>query len=351
MDGVILSQTDGTNTMYFQYDIDGAPLGLNYNGKQYLYMTNQMGDVCSIVSTGGKEVVQYEYDEWGNTVSIDLLNNTDAEKELAEANPIRYRGYYLDSETGYYYLQSRYYDPNICRFINADIFDIAYECKEEINGTNLFAYCCNNPINYEDSNGYKYSPSKAQAYADKWWNKRNPHYKSNSKDCANFVSQCLYAGGLSKMTGSWYHKVYTYGKGYLGGNYYTSLALYGKISADWGIADNLYKWLKKSGHCSKYSVVNNQKALNSAISSLYGKSRCLAAVFFDFENDGKINHAAMSGMITRVYDNKNKRYNYYMYYYAHTDNRAGDNRLYKNKKISVSSSFNGTCKAYICWLK
>ncbi len=59
MDGIILSQTDGTNTMYFQYDPDGVPLGLNYNGKQYLYMTNQQGDVASIVNSGGKEVVQF----------------------------------------------------------------------------------------------------------------------------------------------------------------------------------------------------------------------------------------------------------------------------------------------------
>lgn len=59
MDGIILSQTDGTNTMHFQYDPDGVPLGLNYNGKQYLYMTNQQGDVASIVNSGGKEVVQF----------------------------------------------------------------------------------------------------------------------------------------------------------------------------------------------------------------------------------------------------------------------------------------------------
>ena len=59
MDGMILSQTDGTNTIHFQYDSDGVPLGLNYNGKQYLYMTNQQGDVASIVNSGGKEVVQF----------------------------------------------------------------------------------------------------------------------------------------------------------------------------------------------------------------------------------------------------------------------------------------------------
>lgn len=70
-------------------------------------------------------LMYYEYKERGNTVVVILFNNTDEERELANANPLRYRGYYLDSETGYYYLQSRYYDPSICRFINAGIPNIA----------------------------------------------------------------------------------------------------------------------------------------------------------------------------------------------------------------------------------
>ena len=232
MDGVILSQTDGTNTMYFQYDIDGAPLGLNYNGKQYLYMTNQMGDVCSIVSTGGKEVVQYEYDEWGNTVSIDLLNNTDAEKELAEANPLRYRGYYLDSETGYYYLQSRYYDLSICRFINADVVDIAYECKEEINGTNLFVYCCNDPINYEDPSGYKYSPSKAKSYAEKWWDRtKGINHAALSGQVINSKTyyDMYYYAHSSDRNGKEYlkgKKQYTSIKDFYNNKYYKNMIVY-----------------------------------------------------------------------------------------------------------------------------
>lgn len=119
-DGVILSQTDGTDTLYFQYDNTGVPLGFVWNGTQYLYLTNQMGDVISITDAQGNELVQYEYDEWGAIGSITTTHNSDAENALANANPLRYRGYYLDSETGYYYLQSRYYDASICRFINSD---------------------------------------------------------------------------------------------------------------------------------------------------------------------------------------------------------------------------------------
>ena len=93
----------------------------------------------------------YEYKEWGNTVVVILLNNTDEERELANANPLRYRGYYLDRETGYYYLQSRYYDPSICRFINADSYENVGD--DYAFSVNLFAYCLNNPILLSDKKG------------------------------------------------------------------------------------------------------------------------------------------------------------------------------------------------------
>lgn len=151
--GVILSQTDGTDNWYFQYDTNGVPIGFILNGVQYFYLTNQMGDVISITDAQGNELVQYEYDEWG-AVSIYTVHNSQVETTLANANPIRYRGYYYDNETGYYYLQSRYYDPSICRFINSDIAEIAQEYKTEFNSLSLFLYCVNNPVNKVDYTGY-----------------------------------------------------------------------------------------------------------------------------------------------------------------------------------------------------
>lgn len=153
-DDVILSQTDGTNTMYFQYDTNGFPLGFIWNDTQYLYMTNQMGDVISITDTQGNELVQYEYDEWGALGSITTTNNTDEENALANINPLRYRGYYYDSETGYYYLQSRYYDAGICRFINSDLYDMAGASSQISESSNLMIYCSNNPINSIDEFGF-----------------------------------------------------------------------------------------------------------------------------------------------------------------------------------------------------
>ena len=157
-DGVILSQSDGTNTMYFQYDTNDAPLGFIYNGTQYFYLTNQMGDVLAIADAEGNIIVQYFYDEWGKLLTTQPFfeendENYDEYISVANDNPIRYRGYYYDSETGYYYLQSRYYDPSICRFINADIPEVAQMSKDISVGTNLFAYCNNDPINNSDYNG------------------------------------------------------------------------------------------------------------------------------------------------------------------------------------------------------
>ena len=142
-DGVVLSQTDGTNTMYFQYDISGTPIGFIHNNTQYFYITNQMGDVLAITDTNGDIVANYEYDAWGKVLTADT--------NIAKLNPIRYRGYYYDIETGYYYLQSRYYDPDICRFINADGLNLVD--LNTYNGQNLFVYCNNNAVNYSDLTG------------------------------------------------------------------------------------------------------------------------------------------------------------------------------------------------------
>ncbi len=147
--GVILSQTDGTNTMYFQYDTNGTPLGFIYNGTQYLYMTNQMGDVISITDAQGNELAEYEYDEWGKLISVEA--ESEEAQAIAQMNPLRYRGYYYDNETGYYYLLSRYYDPELGRFISAD--DFRYVDAEGRATINAYAYCINNPLIYIDIYG------------------------------------------------------------------------------------------------------------------------------------------------------------------------------------------------------
>lgn len=312
MDGVILYQTDGTNTMYFQYDEHQSPIGFIYNENQYYYITNISGDIIGITESNGLAVAEYFYDAWGNVEYVEAFNaNYEA---VANANPLRYRGYYLDTETGYYYLQSRYYDPSICRFINAD--DVIYLNINDYSGLNLFAYCCNDSINNYDSTGH-YKASSAKAYADKWWKGRNTkQYKTNKYDCANFVSQCLYAGYLSGMTNQWYHKKKN---GRL------------QISKSWGKAHNLYHWLYDYHHCDKYFSANNSSRLQTALEFLYKYRNyyCSAAIFFDWTSDGEIDHAALSGQIERK-KVKNK-YVYDLYYYAHTSERSGKKTQYVDK--------------------
>ncbi|MDE6155384.1 MAG: hypothetical protein K2F67_03000, partial [Eubacterium sp.] len=140
LNGLLLSQKTGNDFIYFQYDTNGTPIGFVYNDTQYLYMTNQLGDVIGITDAQGKELVEYEYDEWGSMLDITLKSDDETVSTLAELNPLRYRGYYYDNETGMYYLQSRYYNPEWGRFISADDFSNIDTSKKYFN-MNAYIYC------------------------------------------------------------------------------------------------------------------------------------------------------------------------------------------------------------------
>ena len=142
-------RTDGTVTsvLDFIYDESGKPFAmidqLSAQPKTYYYVLNLQGDVVKLIDQGGAVAAAYTYDAWGNILA--------SSGSMAETNPLRYRGYYYDVETGFYYLQSRYYDPATRRFINAD----AYASTDSSNAVscNMFAYCNNNPVLLEDQNG------------------------------------------------------------------------------------------------------------------------------------------------------------------------------------------------------
>ena len=142
--GTVLS----TKTLDFFYDDSGRPFAFNYSvdGSDfatYYYILNLQGDVVQIIDEGGVLQAEYVYSPWGEIIS--------AEGDLAEINPLRYRGYYYDSETGFYYLRSRYYDPENHRFINADSY--ASTDSGDAIACNVFAYCNNNPVVFLDSTG------------------------------------------------------------------------------------------------------------------------------------------------------------------------------------------------------
>ena len=135
----------GANRMHFTYDAVG-PLSVNFNGTEYFYLKNAQGDVTGLVDSTGAKVVSYAYDPWGKTWDASgTLAST-----LGTFNPLRYRGYVYDTETGLYYLNSRYYNPTWGRFINADN---QITTGSDLTGTNLFAYCGNNPVNRTDPTG------------------------------------------------------------------------------------------------------------------------------------------------------------------------------------------------------
>ena len=119
---------------------------VNYNGTYYYYVRNGQNDVIRLIDGENNTVVEYAYDSWGTPLSTTgTLAST-----LGAQNPFRYRGYVYDAETGLYYVASRYYDPEIGRWINADN---QLSTGSDLTGLNLFAYCGNNPVNRIDPTG------------------------------------------------------------------------------------------------------------------------------------------------------------------------------------------------------
>ena len=126
--------------------------GVKYDGNTYVYRKDIQGNIVAIIDCNGNVVVQYKYDAWGNHAVLDA-GGSDIEfaTHIGNLNPFRYRGYYYDTETGLYYLKSRYYDPEVGRFISID--GISYLDAETVNGLNLYAYCLDNPVMFIDLGG------------------------------------------------------------------------------------------------------------------------------------------------------------------------------------------------------
>ncbi len=163
--GKLLAEETNVDRINYYYDSEGTVIEIGYQKKadgelstetRYFFTKNAQGDIVGVYRCSDSVLVgNYEYDLWGNIVSITENNapkvNVTADTFILNRNPLRYRGYYYDSETGFYYLNARYYDPKVHRFISADS-QIA-GVSEDVNGYNLFAYCNNNPVNCQDQSG------------------------------------------------------------------------------------------------------------------------------------------------------------------------------------------------------
>ena len=182
-----------TETLDFFYDESGRPFAFNYSvdggiASTYYYILNLQGDVVQIIDKTGVMQAEYVYSPWGEIIS--------AEGDLAEVNPLRYRGYYYDSETGFYYLQSRYYDPENHRFINADSYA---STGQGFLGVNMFAYCSNNPVNNFDNDGKRQGHASAIAKA-----KRKNAQEKYNEDTINIYMEGNGVDDASKLNVRFY---------------------------------------------------------------------------------------------------------------------------------------------------
>jgi len=123
-------------------------IGVKIGGVQYWYVKNLQGDIVEIRDNNGVLKAKYEYDAFGK---CDVVTNVGG---IAELNPIRYRSYYYDSDVDLYYLQSRWYDPEVGRFLSPDAIEIIEITKNHVNGLNLYMFCGNDPVNNIDDDGY-----------------------------------------------------------------------------------------------------------------------------------------------------------------------------------------------------
>ena len=158
LNGKICRQSWGNKCLDFLYDESDQPYAVIYTvgnstPEIYYYILNVQGDVVGIMDASGEVVAKYYYDAWGAPLDEfgESIVEVETDSVIGNINPLRYRGYYYDAETGLYYLQSRYYDPFIGRFINSDIF--AASDVDSILSCNMFAYCENDPANRSDPYG------------------------------------------------------------------------------------------------------------------------------------------------------------------------------------------------------
>ena len=126
----------GDNTLIPLYDNEDGICGILYNNVPYYFIKNLQGDVIAIVDKDAQTVARYTYDAWG----VPKIDSDSSECQIATINPFRYRGYYYDEEIELYYLQSRYYDPVVGRFVNGDEPNVVNGIYNECLYTNTFSF-------------------------------------------------------------------------------------------------------------------------------------------------------------------------------------------------------------------
>ena len=156
--GSILAEKKNGVWQQYLYDGSGQLMAIRYKGADYYYIRDGLMCITGLVDANGGAVVNYRYDSWGKLISI----TGSMAGTLGKDNPYRYKGYYYDDETGMYYLKSRYYQPEICRFISADELTTLSVGQGNFIQYNLYIYCLNNSINQIDEDGHLSLPNWAK---------------------------------------------------------------------------------------------------------------------------------------------------------------------------------------------
>ena len=147
--GSVLGEKKNGVWQYYLYDGDGQLSAISYKGSDYYYIRDNLRTITGLVDANGVAVVNYRYDSWGRMLDI----TGSMAESLGKDNPYRYKGYCYDEETGMYYLKSRYYAPEICRFISADDISAMLDSPMSLWDKNLYVYCDNDPVNKKDDDG------------------------------------------------------------------------------------------------------------------------------------------------------------------------------------------------------
>ena len=297
----VVHMTSGTDELHFFYDAQNRPAVVVYNGTAYAYVKSLQGDVIAILDAAGNVVVSYAYDAWGAPIG----KSGALAETLGTVQPFRYRGYVFDEETGLYYLRSRYYSAERCRYVNADSL-----LRTNLITLNAYHYCRNNSISFRDAGGYEETISyefpfelngaAMLEYVRKWWSREqsglNPEFNSGrEKDhCTAFVSETLYAGGYPEDN-EWYYDIFR-------------IFVWAKNlnSRAWGDAKSLYDKMLSDGWPMR--EIETVSDLQAAIADGFINEPCIA--FFSNDAEG-VHHAVIVANITE--DNA--------FYYAHTNDR------------------------------
>ena len=148
----LLIEQKGNQTLTYLYSHHGIT-GFIYNNVIYYYEKNIQQDIIAIRNANHYVVASYAYDAWGNHVVYDSTGAIDTSpSSIGNINPFRYRSYYYDTDLKMYWLTTRYYDPEVGRFISPDSY--TYLDYQKLHGINLYAYSKNNPAMYYDPSGH-----------------------------------------------------------------------------------------------------------------------------------------------------------------------------------------------------